>query len=84
MLLLRLGFFWTLGLLSFFFFITFYFQKFSVYLLWSVIKTATDIKPGNVNSNIFFPQAEKTQLCATSAQSQKKMRQSTFVFGLAW
>jgi len=48
------------------------------------LKAAAGRKPHNVNSNIFFPQAEKTQLCATSAQSQKKMKQSTFVFGLAW
>jgi hypothetical protein len=47
-----LGLFWMLGLLPFFFFIKFYFQKFSVYLLWSVIKTAKDIKPGNVSRNI--------------------------------
>jgi hypothetical protein len=52
MLLLHLGFSWTLGLLSFFFFIAFFFQKFSVYLLWSVIKTATDIKPGNVGGQL--------------------------------
>jgi hypothetical protein len=44
MLLLGLGFIWTLGLLSFFYFITFYFQKFSVYLLWSVTKISNSHK----------------------------------------
>jgi len=49
MLLLGLGFIWTLSLLSFFFFITYFLSKFSVYLFSPSLKYATDIKPGNVS-----------------------------------
>lgn len=63
MLLLRLGFLdaWCL---IFFFFITFYLQKFSVYLLWSLIKIATEIKSGKVIGHFHKPCFKMTLVIA--------------------
>jgi len=77
-----LGIIWTLGLLSFFFQSYFFFQSFRYICFRQCVKIATKRKRQHVNSNIFFPQAEKTQLCATSAQSQKKW--SNLLLCLVW
>ncbi len=72
-----LGFIWILYCLFFFFLVTLFLSKFSVYLLASVSKNATVHKPSTVNSKIFFPLAEKKLI--TRSKVYKKCYQSVVV-----